>query len=178
MPDFPTALNDALRGWYPPPGGIRSPVSSHRGQAARMAALERSYGSKKAAAAAAGIGASTWRAWTTHGTSHRPPSAASQRKLDDAYRSLLRAVQVRRTPRPTTMNIYALVVADPNGSRYVNRTPERMFKAEKGGVGPAVDAWLRGDSPDQVAAAALDGIAAAYGTRFAFEGENVYVDLQ
>ena len=181
MADFPTALDAALRAYYPL-GGIKSPVTSARGLAARMTALERVHGSGAAAARAAGVGASSWRAWKTTGTSHRPPSAANAAKVASAYETLLRRVKVhgqRAKPAPTTASIRADVVADPNQSRYVNRIVRRTFNALKvSSLASVVSVWADGASPADVAAELTQVIAGAYdGTVFAFEGDDVTVDL-
>lgn len=181
MANLPEALDAALRAYYPL-GGVKSPVTSPRGLAARMTALERVYGSKVAAARAAGIGRSTWGAWQTTKGSHRPPSAANARKLEAAYESLLRQVKVRGArarSAPTKASITATVVADPRSSRYVNRTPHRTFNADRGpNLQGMVNAWADGAPPGEVAAELMQAIADVYdGTMFAFEGDDVSVTL-
>jgi hypothetical protein len=178
MAHFPEALDGALRAWYPP-GGIKSAVSTKRGFTARVNALEKQYGSRKAAAAAAGIGPSTWRAW--FGPNPRTPSAASLAKLDRTYDTLRRDYVVKRGRIPRLMTVTAVVVADPRKSRYINKSNggRRDFKADQlgqSGIAPIVSAWQSGQSPTAVAQVAYTAIASAYGTEFGFEGD-VTVEL-
>lgn len=176
---FAAALDLALRAWYPA-GGIKRPVSHRQGFTARVNALEKAYGSRKAAAAAAGIGPSTWRAW--FGPKPRAASAASLARLDAAYDQLRRDYVVKRNGVPRVMTVTAVVVADPRKSRYVNRRkPHRSFKADQlgqSGIAPIVSAWQAGQSKEAVAHIAGVAIAAAYGTQFAFEGDNVTVEFE
>lgn len=181
MADLPEALDAALHAYYPL-GGVKSPVTSARGLAARMTALERVHGGKAAAARAAGIGPSSWRAWQTKGSSHRAPSAASASKIQGAYEALLRQVKVRGQRArsiPRKVSITATVVADPRSSRYTNRTPHRTFNADRSpNLAPMVNAWVDGASPGDVAAELVAAIADAYdGTTFGFEGDDVSVVL-
>ncbi|MBW5252035.1 hypothetical protein JGS39_24050 [Streptomyces sp. P01-B04] len=174
---FPEALDGALRGWYPV-AGIKSPISQRRGFTARLNALERALGGRRAAAAAMGIGYSTWGAWFAK--KPRGASAASLRKVDDAYAQLLRTKTVTKTSGPGLMVVTADVVADPRKSRYRNKTLRRQFKADqlgKAGIRPIVLRWQNGGSPADVAAVAIAAIKSAYSTEFAFEGDSVTVEL-
>lgn len=182
--NLPDALDAALRAYYPT-RGVVSPVTSPRGLAARMTALERAHGnSGSAAARAAGVGESSWRAWKTRGSSHRPISARNAIKVDAAYQTLLRGVKVRARGIPTSVDITAVVVADPGtpdkpGSRYKNTTPHRTFRADPAvNLRPTVEAWAAMKSPEDVAAELQDAISAAYGTYFGFEGTDVTVTFR
>lgn len=182
MPDLPEALIAALADYYPT-RGIVSPVTSTRGLAARQAALEKAYGGKAAAAArAAGVGPSTWRAWKAKGDTRRAPSATSARKVDQAYQHLLRAAKVggrRAKPLPTRVDITAVVVADPQGARYKNSTPHRLFKGDQGvSLADVVRGWVEMRPAADLAADLQSAVAAAYGTFFAFEGDDVSVELK
>jgi hypothetical protein len=146
-----------------------------------MAALEKRHkGSAPRAAASAGIAPRTWRDWK-NGT--HPPSAKSLRKLTDAYNRQVVAPKVARviTGKPVTrFDISAVVVCDPKGSKYKNSTDYRKFRAMD--VSPAgnrkvVQAWLN-DGADQAATVLQAEIANAYQAVFAFEGNDVEVDVK
>lgn len=177
--DFPEALHAALSARYPAVG-VQRPPTHRQGLTARMRALERQFGGKAAAARAAGISPRSWRDWSHK--SHKP-SAASLRKLEQAYQQHVRAPLLQRRA-PTHVAINAVVVAHPGrgpgdqeAARYMNRTPHRKFNAEKvDNWAPVVDAWAVGGKA-AAAAAALDAIKTAYGEPFAFEGDEVTVEL-
>jgi len=172
------ALDEALYRWYRPKT-FASPVTSTRGREARIRALERTYGSGKAAAQAAGVGPSTWRAWTTKSASRRAPSPMNARKLEHAYGLTIRATRTARILAPTEIQVTAVVVGDPAGAKYKNPKEKRTFRAERDGT-PAREAvaeWKNNGSPAAVADAALRGVKSAYGIPFAFEGTDVVVRL-
>jgi hypothetical protein len=115
--DFPHALDEALRAHYKARRDYASPVGSTRGFRARVTALEKAYGTKAAAARAAGIDATTWSRWST---GKQKPGAASLTKIDSAHRGLIRAAKVAAKGTPSGFTIHAIVVCDPGGARYVN----------------------------------------------------------
>lgn len=184
MAKFPEALDAALHGWFSPPATYRSPVTSARGLKARMGALERQHGSKKAAAAAAGISPSTWGKW---GSGKAKPTTVSLYKLERAYLAGLRGRSTSLS-RPTKMHVQAEVACTaPRGHRaaaratgaYYNLEPHRWFRADRGNLdlGPMTKAWLDGHPPEVVAELALNAVESAYGNRFEFEGSDVTVEL-
>lgn len=143
------ALEEALKAHY-----ARESVSSVRGM---MTALEQREGTKKAAAASAGIPRSTWGFWDA---GKRRPSGRNLSRLRDAYDRLVHRPMVRaaidRLGLPRVIAIHAVVITDPQGSAHTNATAARTLNAGGAGRGrglsPArmsamVDAWLRGDDP-------------------------------
>jgi transcriptional regulator with XRE-family HTH domain len=186
--DFPEALDDALRDFYSPRGDYVSPVESKRGFQARVRALEKAHGSKRAAAAAAGISKDTWSRWAT---GKQMPGPGSLAKVGAAHTALLRAAKVAAKGTPGNIEIYATVACVPVGpasrskkNRYYNGGSSnatgaaRTFKADKL-TGPqrhdVVTAWAAGHSPQYVADLLRDKITDAYGSKFDFEGHNVSV---
>ncbi|TDC20609.1 hypothetical protein E1265_21300 [Streptomyces sp. 8K308] len=154
--DLRQALERALERRYAP--GTTTDV---RGM---MQALEQHHGTKKAAAAAAGIPRSTWGFWDA---GKRKPSGANLARLRAAYgpvrRQMIRA-RIDRLGLPREVHITAQVT--PNGDpKYRNSQKgrggvegDRMFKA--GGIGhggvnglPQTDmsamvaAWIAGGDP-------------------------------
>lgn len=191
MADFPTALDHALSGHYGARDDYRSPLESKRGFQARTRALEKAYGSQKAAAAAAGIPANTWSKWK-RGVQN--PSRASLAKIAAAHLSLLRAAKVAGKGYPTRFEIEATVAVKPVGSRagrskkatYYNGgnanagAAHRRFRADKLSAtqtADVVNAWAAGKSPDDVADVLLAAIERAYPGRIEFEGNSVTVTV-
>jgi hypothetical protein len=188
--DFVEALDEALHGFYNPRADYVSPITSTRGFKARVRALEKAYGSKRAAADAAGISRDTWSRWTTKG---RTPTAASIDKVGSAHTSLLRAVRAAKKGAPGSIRISATVAVVPTGSaksvkrsKYYNggtataSGAHREFRADKltgSQLRDVAGAWAAGRSPQTVADVLLDAIRDAYGNKFAFEGTNVTVDI-
>lgn len=175
---FPEALGVALAARFRVPE-IRTPATQRRGLVARMNALVKLHGGDyKRAAASAGVPERTWRDWRA-GT--HPPSPKSIRRLEGAYaRQVIRPAVLRLMADPgkvvKEMRITAVVVADPKGSRYVNKTAHRTFRAEKINGQEVVRAWMsHGD--DAAAQAAMAVIREQYGQTFAFEGNDVMVQL-
>lgn len=186
MADFPAALDAALHGYYSPRGDFRSPVSSPRGLKARVGALEKAYGSPKAAALAAGIHPDTWTRWKK---GSRAPAASSLARVETAHVALLRAGKAARRGMPTLISVKAVVACTTvvPGSRKSNRyntggpgAEFRTFNADRL-TGPqirdVVNAWAAGGSPDHVAGVLTDAIERAYGPRFEFEGNQVRVTI-
>jgi len=175
--DFGAAFSAALDQWYRPAAGVKSGADTTRGFAARLTALEKHYGSKAAAAKAAGVGASSWRAWTAKAgaSSRRPVSAVNQAKVAVAYTAVLRdrsGTRGRYQRRaPQLVSITAVVVAHEAKKTYKNSTPYRQFNAydARGQLGPVVAVWRAGGTAAEVGKAAEDAIKDAYGTRFTFE---------
>jgi hypothetical protein len=189
--DFPTALDAALSGYYGARDDYRSPIESTRGFQARTRALEKAYGSKAAAARAAGIDPNTWSRWTTKG---RAPSRASLGRIAAAHFALLRAAKVAKKGYPSRFDITATVACHPVGSKagrskkatYYNGGSSnatrafRKFRADKLSatqVRGVVGAWAAGQSPDDVAGVLLREVERAYPGRFEFEGTNVTVEI-
>lgn len=155
-------------------------------------------GTRKAAAAAAGIPYSTWGHLMG---AKRHASAANVRKIESAFARLVMApamaAKIKAKGYPKEIWIKAVVVADPEGERYINgygRSADsskeavygvtafpayRTFKAGKDtdlDTRAVVHAWLsRG--PDAAADALGDAIQSAYGNEFGFEGNHVDVEL-
>lgn len=183
MTDFPTALDAALTEHYRVQG-VRSPVDSKRGLTARLNALEKAYGTKRAAAAAIGVHKDNYTKWTTKG---QQPSSASLRKVDAAYQSLLRAKKAKYAQRatgglaaPRTMHVRADVACVGPLERYYNKgAAYRTFRADRTDLNFAdmTTAWAAGRPPGEVADRALEAIENSYGYRFEFDGNNVHVDL-
>lgn len=170
------ALHGALGAYYSFRG--RSDHQSMR------AALERVTGSKKAASQAAGIGRSTWGFWDA---GKREPSGANLRKLADAYEQYVarpaRRQQRKVRPLPHLAAVTAVVVAFPQGTRYMNGKnaadpkSHRLFNAGKGknlDLSDTVAAWVQGADP---AGPFLQDVERAYGEPFGFEGDDVHVRL-
>lgn len=192
MPDFPTALSEALSDHYGAREDFRSPVESKRGFEARVRALEKSYGGGRKAAAAAGIHPDTWTRWK-HG--QRTPSRASLARIAIAHMSLLRAGKVARKGYPSRFEITATVsctpvtgslTRDPKKSRYYNggrpgaTAAHRTFRADKlssAQVANVVTAWAAGKGPQDVADVLIREIERSYPGRFEFEGNNVTVTV-
>lgn len=188
MADLPEALDEALHGYYSPRADYVSPAASVRGFKARVRALEKAHGSKRAAAAAAGIDPTTWSRWST---GKQKVSARSMAKVGTAHTSLLRAAKLSARGYPHLIEITATVAARPVGpkkskkSTYYNggnptaTGARRKFRADKL-TGPqirdVVTAWTAGRGPQAVADVLLDAIQRAYGPRFAFE-DSVTVEI-
>lgn len=158
-------------------------------------------GTRKAAAAAAGIPYSTWGHLMG---AKRHASAANVRKIESAFARLVMApaiaAKIKAKGYPKTITIRAVVVADPYGRRYINRKVDgpngpkgagaamgwRKFKAENisdAGMRRIVDGWLH--HGPEAAAQILQGdqhhkgvMEDAYpGSGWAFEGNHVDVEL-
>jgi len=182
MSDFPTALDAALTEHYGA-RGIKSSVDSTRGFKARLNALEKAYGTKRAAAAAIGVHKDNYTKWTTKG---QKPSAASLRKVDAAYQALNRAKRARRPgtlTAPRKMHVQADVACVGPNTTYYNKgsaaASYRWFRADRPNLNLAdmATAWAAGRPPGEVADRALEAVQNAYGYRFEFEGHNVNVRL-
>lgn len=179
MADFPTALDTALRGHYGVGRELRSPVTSARGFQARVRALEGSYGTKKAAAAAAGVSPSTWGRWAT---GKQKISDASRNKVAAAYTALKRAAKVDAKGPITKLHVEAVVAAKGPNSTYRNRHRGgwRTFRADRltaAALATITGAFKAGRSPRAVADVAYAEIKNAYGSPFEFEGETVFVEV-
>lgn len=191
MADLPEALDAALSDHYSVRADFKSPVESTRGLKARMRALEKAHGSKKAAAEAAGVPPNTWYRW---GTGKQKPGADSLGKVGAAHLALIRAAKVASKGAPSSIAIEATVACVPVGptrkddskARYYNggqasaTAAHRWFKADKL-TGPQlrdiVGTWAAGKSPQAVADVLLDEIQRAYGSRFEFEGNDVNIEI-
>lgn len=201
--DLVTAVDVALAERYalgPKSKGLepRTPITEQRGLQARMHRIMDKFGgraepsARRRAAQASGIPYSTWN----HALSGRNVSAKTLGKIGGAFAKLVtspaRALRVKKRGLPNEWLIAAVVVCQPNGSRYINGYPAgtqlediddptqlpayRTFRAEGLDSGRIVDAWLT-----QGAGAATDAllqeIEAAYGDEFGFEGDDVEVTL-
>lgn len=183
MAELPEALDAALSDHYSVRADFRSPVDSNRGFQARVRALEKAHGSKKAAAAAAGISPGTWSRWASGKQKVSGPSLA---KVGAAHLALIRAAKVAAKGAPSLIEIQADVAClsvsphSKGSNKYNTGQKYRWFKAEEL-TGPqrrdVVTAWAAGQSPQTVADVLLDAIQTAYGSRFAFEGTNVNVEI-
>lgn len=179
MADFPTALDAALRAHYSVSGEVKSPVTSTRGFQARVRALEAAYGTKKAAAAAAGVSPATWSRW---GTGKQKVSGPSLGKVATAYTTLKRAAKVDSKGDITALRVEAIVAAKGPNETYRNRHRGgwRTFRADRltaAALAAITLAFKAGRSPQHVADTAYAEIKKAYGTPFEFEGETVFVEV-
>ncbi|MFE0812657.1 hypothetical protein ACFW34_35070 [Streptomyces sp. NPDC058848] len=191
MADFPTALQNALAAHYSPRADFASPIESRRGFKARVSALERAYGTKAAAAKAAGIDATTWSRWAT---GKQKVSARSAAKVGAAHTALLRAAKVTRKGHIGKLSIKATVACVSvqtlpgkrkksmkyNGGNANASQAFRWFNADRLSTAQLRDisnAWSAGLDPDKMADFVKDRIADAYGARFEFEGSNVTVEV-
>lgn len=161
------------------------------GLRARMNRIMKKFGGdRRAAARATGIPYSSWN----HALGGRNISAKNRNKIVSGFAALVtspaRARKVKRVGLPSVWSIGAVVVGDPDGSRYINGYPAgttledlpddhsppawRYFNAEGLDSGRIVDAWLtHGAGP--ATDALLDEIEQVYGTPFGFEGDHVDV---
>lgn len=175
--EWPQALDEALKDHYGITAGYRSPAESRRGLKARMGALERAYGTKRAAAAAVGINPTTWSRWTSKTQS---PGAASLDRLESAYQGLLRAAKVQDKGGLTSLSVWADVAAVGPSQKYYNSVSYRKFKADRlmpRHLRDITTAFAAGRPVTAVADLASRMIERAYGRPFQFEGPRVVVDL-
>lgn len=198
MAEFAEALGDALCGRYKF-RELRSTVDSRTGVKARMNRLLKVYGgNRRRAAAAAGIPYTSWGYMTS---GKRKTSPKNLGKLEAAYGRIItspyRSGIIAKRGYPVTWSIRAVVVADPDGSRYINgqnpgvdpdtaagftQEPEyRWFNATLSAADSrgVVDAWLGGGGPldDDAAAGALVAAIEDDIGPFGFEGNTVEVEL-
>lgn len=179
MADFPTELDAALRVHYGASGEVKSPPESPRGFKARVRALEAAYGTKKAAAAAAGVSKDTWSRWAT---GKQKVSSSSVSKVSGAYTALKRGTKVTRKGPITMLHVEAIVAAKGPNTTYYNRTRGgyRKFRADRlttRQLRIISDAFAAGMKPVEVADVAYEEIRKAYGSPFRFEGDTVFVEV-
>lgn len=195
MAELAQALGDALNARYTWKGGVKRPVTHRQGLTARMNRIQKKVGGgPRAAAQAAGIPYSTW----THlASGRRTPSAKSVARLEGAFIRIVaapaRAAVVGRKGYPSKLSVQAVVVIDPEGSRYINghtspgpskaqvygihKAPEwRIFRAEGIDIRPIVDAWLASGNA-WAENALLEQVEDAYHDPIGFEGNHVRVTL-
>lgn len=161
---------------------LKSSATTSRGLRARLNALEKAYaGNRKAAAAAAGVGYSTW----THiAAGRRHPSAATLRRLEAAY---ARDVQEPRAARAVARKGLPRLITVTAEVRWTD-SPKKMYNARRhrtvnldqltrGDIAAVVDTWRRFGGP--ASGAALERIAARRyaANEIAFEGDQVTVKL-
>lgn len=194
MAEFPHALKTALDAYYGARGAFRpiaSPVSSRRGLTARLSALEKAYGTPKAAAAAAGIHPDTWQRWK-RGT--RTPAKASADKVEKAHGGIVRALAVKAKGAPAGITIHAVVVCNGPNGKYKNThnsgplsnnatsgSGYRPFRADALTDSQRRDvatAYAAGQTPRAVADVLLRAIERQYPEPFSFEGHNVVVEIR
>lgn len=183
--NLPEALGGALSaryGWAEP----KRPATHTIGRQARMRRIMAAVGgSRKAAAAAAGIPYSTWGHLMG---ARRHASAANLRKIESAFARLVMspaiAAKIAAKGYPKLWIVSAVVVADPRSRRYLNRKVDgpggeegwRAFKGEGLRGKRIVDPWL--SLGDEAAAQALEAeVGRVYGGPWAFEGDHVGVEL-
>lgn len=192
MSELPEALDHALAAryrWTEP----KRPVTHGQGRKARMNAIQKATGGgRKEAARAARIPLSTWNDWVA---GRRAPSPRNLRKLEAAFSRLVMApamaAQITRKGYPTQWAITAVVVADPDSSRYINGHPPGLTKPQAYNLrSPAyrtfnatgvdgravVNSWLT-SGPDAAAQALKAGIERSYGGPFGFEGDRTVVEF-
>lgn len=106
-----TALADRFP--VPPLPGVRSPITSRRGLAARMAELSRQHGGAKAAARAAGVTPRTWAGWTARLATGQMPrlAPASRAGVEAAYAADL--AERAQTPARLRAHVRGLLAAGP-----------------------------------------------------------------
>lgn len=155
---------------------IRSAVSSARGRAARITALEKAHGGPAGAARAVGVGPQTWRRWKK--TGGQAPSQANLRRLDAAYQDSVRASRQRafrarlRRSRP----VVTAVVRWSNSKPY-NRIPHRTVHLNPIDMMALEGPWLLGDKP-LLAETFEEAVQGAYrADEIRFEGDAVAVTL-
>lgn len=186
MADFANELDGALRLHYGAVSAvlrgpvIASPVESTRGFKARMRALEKHYGSKRAAAAATGVSTATWGRW---GRGAQKPSPGSLQALQGTYMALKRSALVAAKGPISRLEVEAVVAAIGPDHVYYNRTRGgyRKFRADKLTVRQLETlskAFADGKPPEQLADVAYAEIKKAYGTAFEFQGETVFVTVE
>lgn len=198
MPDFPRALKEALDAHYSVRGNARQivrPITHRQGLTARMNALEKAYGSKKAAAQAAGLNPTSWTRWKA---GQRGISAANSAKLEGAYASITRALQVEAKGTPSAITVHAEVTfhgttAQGQATKYKNAQNSgphasnapagsgyRPFRADQLTHDQRADiaaAYAAGLSPRAVADAMLRSVERQYGSPVTFDGHHVIVDI-
>lgn len=169
MPDFPRALDDALRARYGVPG-VRTPATQARGLTARMNALEKAHTAKgdragaagKRAAQSAGISPGTWTRWRS---GKQKPGAAMLAKLEAAYaKTIMRPKLARKIlgqPLPTSAKVSGKVCW--NG--YYNKVSHRTVNLalSDGTMRDTINKWAYGElnrtGPDEAAKTFLKGAA-------------------
>jgi hypothetical protein len=171
----------------------KTPITDPKGLQMRMRRISDKFKTKKEAAKAAGVPLSSW----DHIVSgRRAPSKKNLGKIADAFRRLVTApamaLVVKKRGLPSEWHIWAVVVCQPNGSRYINGQPPgtaygdiedpttapewRLFRAEGLDSGRIVGDWVSGGAT-AATDALLDEIEQAYGDEYGFEGDHVKVEL-
>lgn len=125
------AAMDADRARYtaPPLEGIKRPISQRQGLTARLRAIETATGGEKAAAAAVGVTARTWRGWKNNPLSR--PAARSLAGIERAYQDDLRArsedpVRQRRYAMAKAKNTNVSIRAEMQWDGYYNGQEEQV----------------------------------------------------
>lgn len=182
MAELGAALDAALTaryGWEV----LRSPATTWIGLKARMNALEKAAGGRRAAAARAGIGYSTW----THVIARRrPPSAATLRHVEAAYARDVLTPRARRAIArrdvPTTVTVTATIKWSNSPRKQYNANAHRtttLDQLKATDMQAVVDVWIRFGGP--AAGAALERVTTIrYGLDYPahsieFQGDQVTV---
>lgn len=200
MPEFVEALGGALAARYTWSDKLmpKRPVTHGQGRQTYMRRLEKKAGGRRAAARAAGIPYSTWGHMFS---GKRGVSARNLNKLTGAFETVVmlpaKMAAIEARGYPSQIWIKAVVVADPEGERYINGYKKsadrskaavynddsapsyRVFKAEdleSEQIKDVVDTWTTSGT-DAAAGVLLAAIEAKYSGPFGFEGPNVEVTL-
>lgn len=198
MPELPEALGAALERRYSW-GEPKRPITHGQGRQARMHRLEKVLGGGPQAAAAAGIPRSSWGHMKA---GKRGVSPKNLGKLEAAFTRLVMrpamTAAVAKKGAPNVITVKAVVVADPDGQRYVNgykrkrgqqgpsrkelynvhQPPaHRKFRAEGIDNRAVINAWL--NHGNEAAAQAYEHeVERQYGEPFGFEGNHAEVEFE
>jgi hypothetical protein len=144
------ALYRAIVGHSRRPAALRRPDSEDGSVQSMISELEAHYGSRKAAAQAAGIPQSTWGDWKRG--SHTPKTARLEKLRTAQRRSRLSDQRERKLRRSTNdgshivLNISIRVSSENVRNRKIVLTRWREFPAIHGIQGRILDAFLKMDS--------------------------------
>lgn len=186
MADLARALDEALTERYPPVGPKR-PATHRQGLTARMNALEKLFPSKRkgsagrAAAKAAGIAPDTWTRWKNN--KQRKPTAASLRKLEEAFDRLVRLPGMRKRFKavavPNRVKVTATIRWSSSPGKNYNKQAHRTTTLEsmRPVMRAVIRAWVH-HGPEVAAHTFEDGTAELYRTdEVRFEGDRVTVEF-
>lgn len=175
MASLPEALDAALRARYMPTE-LKRPVTHRQGLTARLNAIERQFPTKKAMAAALGVGPQALRRWRA-GT--QKPSTATQRKIERTYNRLVTLPKMRARLKSLPAPNSVTVSAEINWNGYKNRQAHRSTTLGhmRGVMVRVIRAWA-GAGPQAAAQAFEQGAAAVHNTpSIKFEGDDVDVSI-
>ncbi|MFJ6530871.1 helix-turn-helix domain-containing protein [Streptomyces longwoodensis] len=163
MAELAEALDAALRARYRYQE-VKRPATHRQGLLARIGRLEKLFGTRGKAAAAAGIPYSTWRDWTSGRTK---PSARGLRKLEAAYVRNVSGPAFKRavnsTPLPNTVRVTGEIKWSSSPRKQYNRVAQRTVNLEgmQGVMRAVVRAWATA-GPEAAAETLERGASAVY----------------